>query len=82
MLLRLLAAPVTAPLRGILWISEYAVDEAYKRRRAEIQEELESLAAARAAGTIEDDDATAREDTLLQELSAIRAHQASNERQH
>ena len=65
----LLTAPI-APLRGVAAIAEQvrrrAEDEFYDP--ATIRAELEKVDALRAAGDIDDDEATAREDALVERL--------------
>ena len=65
----LLTAPM-APLRGVVAIAEQvrrrAEDEFYDP--ASIRAELEEIDALRAAGDLSDDEATAREDALVERL--------------
>ena len=59
-----------APVRGIVWVAEQVQDEAERQWSdpAAIREQLDALDARRQAGLIDDDEADAIEEELVQRL--------------
>lgn len=73
---RVLTAPVTAPIHGVVWtaarIRDAAEEELYDEGR--IHAELAELEARRDAGTIDEDTFAAHEDALFERLLVAREY--------
>lgn len=65
----LLTLPL-APVRGVIWVAEKVEQEAERQYYdpAALQQQLEELEEQRAAGLIDDEEARALEDLLVQRL--------------
>lgn len=65
----LLTLPL-APVRGVIWVAEKVEQEAQRQYDdpAAIQQQLDELEEQRSAGLIDDEDARAREELLVQRL--------------
>ncbi|HET9128352.1 MAG TPA: c-type cytochrome biogenesis protein CcmI [Propionibacteriaceae bacterium] len=66
-----------APVRGVVWVAEQVRDEAQRQWSdpAVIQAELAEIDAMREMGTIDDAEADAREEELVQRLLSASAQQ-------
>ncbi len=66
-----------APVRGVVWVAEQVGDEAQRQWSdpAVIQAELAEIDAMREMGTIDDAEADAREEELVQRLLSASAQQ-------
>ncbi|HEX2858232.1 MAG TPA: c-type cytochrome biogenesis protein CcmI [Propionibacteriaceae bacterium] len=66
-----------APVRGVVWVAEQVRDEAERQWSdpAVIQAELAEIDAMREMGTIDDAEADAREEELVQRLLSASAQQ-------
>ncbi|MFF4342888.1 gas vesicle protein GvpG [Kitasatospora sp. NPDC001540] len=59
-----------APVRGVVWVAEQLYDQAWQELNdpAAVRRQLMEVQAAREAGTISEEDATAREAELVRRL--------------
>ncbi|MGE3256358.1 gas vesicle protein GvpG [Pseudonocardia sp.] len=71
----LLALPVTGPVRGVLWLAEQIREQAEDRYYdpVRIRADLERVDEARRSGELSDQEATNRENELLQRLMTRRS---------
>ena len=69
-----------APVRGVVWVAEQVGDEAQRQWSdpAVIQAELAEIDAMREMGTIDDAEADAREEELVQRLLSASAQQGQS----
>ena len=79
----LLAFPVMAPLKGLIWIAETLRDRAEQEEYGEgaVRGQLMELELRLDLGEIDEEEYLATEETLLARLKAIRERQADAERE-